>query len=235
MDLIWQGFVDAIALLLRADAVTLAIAGRSLVISGLATALAALVGIPLGALLAVRRFPGHRLLLSLVNTGMSLPPVLVGLGLSLLLWRSGPFGPLALLYTPAAMVLAQCIVATPIAAGLTRAALVPLHGELTGSLRVDGASEGRVGWELLLAAWPQVLVALAAAFGRAISEVGASLMVGGNLATSTRVLTTAITLEAGRGEFARAIALGLILLLLAFVVNVLLVRGAGLASAEGRA
>ena len=226
MDLIWQGLVDALELLARRDPATLRVVGLSLTVSGLATLLAALVGVPLGATLALRRFPGRGVLTGLVNTGMGLPPVVVGLGVSLLLWRGGPLGPLALLYTPAAMVLAQVIVAAPLAAGLTRAALGLVDGDLVGALRVDGAREGRVAWELLRAARPQVLVAVAAAFGRAISEVGASLMVGGNILNQTRILTTAIALETGRGEFARAIALGLILLALAFLVNVVLLRGA---------
>ncbi len=226
MDLIRQGLVDALRLLAARDPATLRVAGLSLAVSGLATLLAALAGVPLGAALALRRFPGRGLLTGLVNTGMGLPPVVVGLGVSILLWRSGPLGALALLYTPAAMVLAQVVVAAPLAAGLTRAALGLVDPDLVGALRVDGAGEGRVGWELLRAARPQVLVAVAAAFGRAISEVGASLMVGGNILNQTRILTTAIVLETGRGEFARAIALGLILLALAFLVNVVLLRGA---------
>lgn len=163
---------------------------------------------------------------ALVNTGMGLPPVVVGLGVSILLWRSGPFGALTLLYTPAAMVLAQLIVAVPLATGLTRAAVSLLDGDLLGALRADGATEWRVGWELLRAARGQVMVAVAAAFGQAIPEVGASLMVGGNIVGQTRILTTTIALETGRGEFARAIALGLILLVLAFAVNAGLGRGA---------
>jgi tungstate transport system permease protein len=226
MDLIWQGLVDALRLLASRDPATMRVAGLSLAVSGLATMLAACVGVPLGATLALRRFPGHALLVGVVNTGMGLPPVVVGLGVSLLLWRSGPLGALALLYTPAAMVAAQCVVATPLAAGLTRAAVGLLDDDLVGALRADGATEGRVAWEVVRAARPQVLVAIAAAFGRATSEVGASLMVGGNILNQTRILTTAITLETGRGEFARAIALGLILLALAFVVNVVLLRGA---------
>ncbi len=225
MELIWQGLVDALGLLARGDPATLRIAGLSLAVSGLATLLAALVGLPLGATLALGRFPGHGLLTTLVNTGMGLPPVVVGLGVSLLLWRSGPLGALALLYTPAAMVLAQFVVAMPLVAGLTRAALELVAGDLAGALRVDGAPEWRVGWELLRAVRAQVLVAVAAAFGRAIAEVGASLMVGGNILGQTRILTTAIALETSRGEFARAIALGLILLALAFLVNVGLQRG----------
>lgn len=231
MDLIREGFADALRLLARGDAATLRIVGLSLFVSGLATALAALVGVPAGVTLALRRFPGRGVVAALVNTGMGLPPVVVGLGVSILLWRSGPLGPLALIYTPAAMILAQFIVAAPIAAGLTRAALGLLDGDLVGALRADGATERRVAWEVVRAARPQVLVAVAAAFGRAISEVGASLMVGGNFMRggpldSTRVMTTAIALEVQRGEFARAIALGLLLLAIAFVVNAVLLRGA---------
>lgn len=218
MALIWQGLVDAVGLLARGDSATLRIAGLSLAVSGLATLLATLVGVPLGAALALRRFPGRGALAALVNAGMGLPPVVVGLGVSLLLWRGGPLGALALLYTPAAMILAQFIVAMPLAAGLTRASLGLVAGDLVGALRVDGAPEWRVGWELVQATRPHVMVAVAA-FGRAISEVGASLMVGGNILNQTRVLTTAITLETGRGDFARAIAL-------AFLINVVLLRGA---------
>lgn len=227
MDLIWEGFVAALRLLVTGDALTYQIAARSLVISGVATLLATIIGVPLGALLALGSLPARRPIAALVNTGMGLPPVVVGLGVSILLWRSGPLGSLALLYTPAAMILAQCIVATPLATGLTASALGLLDRELVGALRADGAREWRVAWELLRAARPQVLVAIAAAFGRAISEVGASLMVGGNLLNQTRILTTAITLETSKGDFARAIALGLILLALAFVVNVGLVRQHG--------
>lgn len=227
MDLVWEGFVAALRLLAQGDRQTYQVAARSLLVSGLATALAALIGIPLGALLALGTLPGRRLIAALVNTGMGLPPVVVGLGVSILLWRSGPLGGLALLYTPAAMILAQCIVATPLAAGLTAAALTLLDRDLLGALRADGAREWRVGWELVRAARPQVLVAIAAAFGRAISEVGASLMVGGNILNQTRILTTAITLETSRGDFARAIALGLILLALALLVNIALVRQHG--------
>jgi tungstate transport system permease protein len=225
VDLIWQGLKDAVGLLARGDLPTWRIAALSLMVSGLATLLAALVGVPLGAALALRRFPGRRLLMNIVNTGMGLPPVVVGLGVSLLLWRTGPLGALQLIYTPAAMVCAQFVVAAPLAAGLTAAAVGLLDPELVAALRVDGASERRVLWETLQAVRPQVRVAVAAAFGRAISEVGASLMVGGNILNQTRILTTAIALETGKGEFARAIALGIVLLALAFVVNVGLVRG----------
>ena len=222
MDLLWEALVAAVGLLVRADRELVRIASLSLAVSGLATALAALIGIPLGVALHLRRVRAHRALTVLVSTGMGLPPVVVGLAVTILLWRSGPFGALGLLYTPPAMVLAQILVALPIVAGFTQAALGLLDRNLTEALRADGAGEPRVGVELVRAAWPQVLVAVAAGFGRAISEVGASLMVGGNLAGQTRILTTAITLETSRGEFALALALGGILLLLALLVNVLL-------------
>ena len=234
MELLWEGLIAALHLLATGDPATYQIAGRSLLISGLATALATVIGVPLGAILALGAVPGRRLLAALVNTGMGLPPVVVGLGVSILLWRSGPLGSLALLYTPAAMVLAQCIVATPLAAGLTAAALTLLDRDLVGALRAAGAAEWRVGWELVRATRSQVLVAIAAAFGRAISEVGASLMVGGNILNQTRILTTAITLETSKGDFARAIALGLILLALAFAVNVGLSGFRGAWTVDGR-
>jgi tungstate transport system permease protein len=232
MEVIWNAIRDALGLLLHADPTTLRIIGLSLVVSGLATVLATLVGVPLGVLLAVHHFRGHRLLTTLVNTGMGLPPVVVGLVIALLLWRSGPLGWLGLIYTPMAMIAAQWMVAMPLAAGLTAGAIRLLDQELVSALRVDGAGEVQVGWELIRIARTQVLIAIAAAFGRAISEVGASLMVGGNILNATRVLTTAITLETSRGDFNHAIALGIILLLLALLVNSALgwgTRGEGLA------
>lgn len=219
MELLWQGLRDGAALVLRGDPELASIVLLSLAVSLSATALAAALGVPAGVALAAARFPGRSALQTLVNTGMGLPPVVVGLVVLLLLWRTGPFGPLHLLYTPAAMVLAQLIVAAPLAAGLTRSAIALLDAEIMHALRVDGAGASRVGRELVLAALPQVLVAVAAAFGRAIAEVGASLMVGGNIKGDTRILTTAIALESSRGELALAIGLGLVLLVLAFGVN----------------
>jgi tungstate transport system permease protein len=219
MDLVLEALGDAGRLILGRDPELLRIAGLSLAVSGAAAGLAGLLGIPLGAALHLGRLPGQRLLALAVNTGMGLPPVLVGLGLTLLLWRSGPLGGLRLLYTPSAMVLAQLIVALPLVAGFTRAALDLLDPDLVLAMRADGAGDARVGYELVRATRPQVLVALAAGFGRAIAEVGASLMVGGNIVGQTRILTTAIALETGRGDFALALALGLVLLLLALLVN----------------
>ncbi len=227
MELLWDGLTAAIGLIVRADPELRAIAGLSLGVSGGATALAALSGIPLGVALHLKRFRGRRTLGLLVNTGMGLPPVVVGLVVTLLLWRTGPFGALRLLYTPSAMVLAQLLVALPLVAGFTRASLDLLDPDLVMALRADGAGDGRTGYELARAAGPPLLVAVAAGFGRAISEVGASLMVGGNIVGQTRILTTGIALETGRGEFALAIALAIVLLVLALVVNAAL----GLAAA----
>jgi tungstate transport system permease protein len=221
VELIWEALVAAAGLILRADPELLRIAALSLIVSGGATVLATLVGIPLGTALHLRRFRGHRLLTLLVNTGMALPPVVVGLVVTIALWRSGPLGALRLLYTPSAMVLAQFVVALPFVAGFTWAALARLEVDLVEALRADGADEWRAGRELLRAAWPQVGVAVAAGFGRAVSEVGASLMVGGNIVGQTRIFTTAIAVETGRGEFALALALGFILLTLALLVNAL--------------
>ena len=222
MELLWEAVVAAIGLVAQGDRELVRIATLSLGVSGVATALAALLGVPLGVALHLRRVRAHRPLTLLVSTGMGIPPVVVGLVVTILLWRSGPFGALRLLYTPSAMVLAQLIVALPIVAGFTQAALGLLDRNLVEALRADGASERRVGTELVRAAWPQVVVAVAAGFGRAVSEVGASLMVGGNLVGQTRILTTAIALETSKGEFALALALGGILLLLSLLVNALL-------------
>ena len=225
MDLIWEALAQAVGLIARRDPELLRIAGLSLAVSGTATLIAALFGVPLGAALHLGRFAGRGPAAVLVNTGMGLPPVVVGLAVLLLLWRTGPLGALRLLYTPQAMILAQLLVALPLVAGLTRAALGLLDAEMMDALRADGASERRVAWELARAAQAQVLVAIAAGFGRAIAEVGASLMVGGNLVGQTRILTTAIALETGKGEFALALALGMILLALAFLVNAALAFG----------
>jgi tungstate transport system permease protein len=194
----------------------------SLRVSGLATIISLIIGLPLGTVLALGRFPGRSFLLSLVNTGMALPPVVVGLVVSILLWRNGPFGFLNLIYTPAAIVIAQTIIATPVVTGLTAAALQQLDPLLRLQLLGLGASR----LQMVLALWWEarlpLLAALMAGFGSVISEVGASMMVGGNIKGQTRVLTTAIVLETSRGEFARAIALSILLLALAYMVNLTL-------------
>ncbi len=195
------------------------ITGLSLAVSGAATGVSLLIGVPIGTWLAVRRFRSRGVILSVVNTGMALPPVLAGLAVALLLWRSGILGGLGLMYTPAAMVVAEVVIATPVVIGLTYAALGSLDPRLEIQLLGLGASRWQTTRWLWREARLPLLAAVMAAFGSVISEVGAAMMVGGNIAGQTRVLTTAIVLETGRGEFEAAIALGLVLLCLAFIVN----------------
>jgi tungstate transport system permease protein len=191
----------------------------SLSISGLATAISLLIGLPLGTLLALSVFRSRGVILSVVNTGMALPPVVAGLVIAILLWRSGPLGDLGLIYTPAAIVLAEVVIATPVILGLSAAGIGQLDPQLLLQLRGLGASRLQtVGW-LWREARLSLLAALMAGFGSVISEVGAAMMVGGNISGQTRVLTTAIVLYVGRGDFDTAIKIGGILLFLAFVVN----------------
>jgi tungstate transport system permease protein len=219
MELIWQGTKQAILLLVRGDPEVLRIALLSLQVSGTATLLSLLVGIPLGTVLALTRFPGRNFAMSLVNTGMGLPPVVVGLFVTIFLWRSGPLGLLELLYTPTAIVIAQLVIAAPIVTGLTVAAVQQLNPRLRLQLVGLGASRLQVVWLLLKEARLPLLAAVMAGFGAVISEIGAAIMVGGNIYRQTRVLTTATVLETSKGNFDMAIALSLLLLLLAFAVN----------------
>ena len=191
----------------------------SLAVSGAATAISLLIGLPVGTWLALHRFRTRGFVLSAVNTGMALPPVVAGLVVALLLWRSGILGGLGLMYTPGAMVIAEVVIATPVVAGLTVASLGQLDPRLEIQLLGLGASRLQTVLWLWREARLALLAAVMAAFGSVISEVGAAMMVGGNIAHQTRVLTTAIVLETGRGEFGAAIALGLMLLCLAFIVN----------------
>jgi tungstate transport system permease protein len=213
---------EAFHLLLTGDSELYQIIGRTLAISTLASAVAMLVGIPIGYALARGRFPGRTMLLSAVNTGMGMPPVVVGLLVWLLLTRSGPLGSLGLIYTKQAMVLAQFVIATPLVIGFTAASVQSLPAELPDLLYTLGAGRLRRLWIIAGEAQLGLLAAIMAGFGAVISEVGASMTVGGNLRGSTRVLTTAIVTETGRGNLPVALALGILLLALAFAVNVLL-------------
>ena len=195
---------------------------RTIVVSGTATLLAVLVGVPAGYAIARRGFRGRTLLLGFINTGMGMPPVVVGLVVWLLFVRSGPFGDLGLVYTRRAMILAQFLIATPIVIGFTTASFQSLPPRLPDLLVVLGAGRIRRLWLLAREARLGLLVGVMAAFGAIVSEVGASMIVGGNLERSTRVLTTAIVTETSRGDVERALALGLVLLALAFVVNLTL-------------
>ncbi len=193
-------------------------------VAGISLLLAAVVGVPLGVWLGLARFPGQRLFVALLYTGMGLPPVVVGLAVYLLLSHSGPLASLEWLFTPQAMILAQTIIALPLVAGVTMAAVAAVPADLVLQVRSLGAAPWQARWAVLREARAGVLVALAAGFGRVISEVGAAMLVGGNIQGHTRVMTTAIVLETGKGNFALALSLGGWLLGLALLVNLLGLR-----------
>ena len=195
------------------------IVGLSLAVSLSATAFAAVVGLPCGAALAICRFPGRRLLILLANAFLGLPPVVVGLALYLLLSRSGPLGVLALLFTPGAMVIAQALLATPIITALTHRAIEEPWQEYGGALRVDGATRLRSIRMLLAIARRSAVTAVLAGFGRTISEVGAVLIVGGNIAGYTRIMTTAIVLKTSEGDLGLALGFGLVLIGISIAVS----------------
>jgi len=199
----------------------------SLFVAGVAVLLASLIGLPLGLWLGRLHFRGRRVVWALVYTGMGFPPVVVGLLIYLLLSRSGPLGFLGWLYTPRAMVLAQVLLDLPFVVGITMTAVAAIPNELHFQLRTLGASEWQAKWTLLRQVRPAVVLAVATAFGRSISEVGAVWMVGGNIQDHTRVLTTAIILETGKGHFSLALLLGSILLGIALIVNVVILRFQG--------
>jgi tungstate transport system permease protein len=222
MDLIWEGIREAFATLVHGKHDVYEIAWRSIYISGVATSISLVIGVLAGAALAFRRFPGRMMALTLVNTGMGLPPVVVGLIIAMLLWRSGPLGELGWIYSPRAMIIAQAIIATPVITGFTAASLSALHPKLRMQVYALGASRMQMLWLLLLEVRLPLLAAIMAGFGAAISEVGASVMVGGNIAGETRVLTGAILLENSKGNFGTALAFGIILLGMMVTVNFLL-------------
>lgn len=200
------------------------ILGMTLFVSGVAIVISMLLGVPLGIGLALGRFPGRRMLITLVNTGMGLPPVVVGLFVFLLLARSGPLGHLDLLYTPTAMILAQIIIALPLVVGVTLAGIQGLDPRLHLQILSLGASRLQLCLKLVAEARLSLAAALAAGFGSILSEVGAVMMVGGNLLGETRVMTTSIVLATRQGQFTLAIALSVILLLLAVGINALFTR-----------
>jgi len=222
MELIIEGVIKATELIVHLDKEVLGITGLSLFVSGMAIVVSLLIGMAMALFLSLTEFPGRRFFISLINTGMGFPPVVVGLFVSLMLWRSGPFGFLDLLYTPLAMIIAQAIIAIPIVAGVSLAALQHLPEYLKLQVLSLGAARWQMVWLLMKEARLPLLAAIMAGFGRAISEVGASIMVGGNIKGHTRVLTTATVMETGKGNFDLAIALSVILLVLVFSINAVL-------------
>jgi tungstate transport system permease protein len=222
VELIWDGLREAIQIIRTGDYALWEIALRSLMVSGSAVVISLFIGIGVGAAIAFNEFRGRNLVFSLVNTGMGLPPVVVGLMVAIVLWRSGPLGHFRLIYTPTAMIVAQTIIATPIVTGFTAAALRHVDPRLRTQLYALGASRLQMLWIILWETKLPLLAAVMAGFGGAISEIGASIMVGGNIAGDTRILTTAVVLEVSRGNFPAAIALSIILLVLIFLVNLVL-------------
>ena len=222
MDLIAEGIYKAFVLLLTLDPEVLRITLLSLGVSGSATLISLILGISLGIFIALRDFSGKKFVISTINTGMGLPPVVVGLFVSIFLWRNGPFGFLGLLYTPVAMIIAQAIIATPLVMGVSVAAIQHLPKNLRYQILALGATRVQMMWLLIREARLPLLAAVMAGFGGVISEVGASIMVGGNIKGYTRVLTTATVMETSKGNFDIAIALSIILMVLAFVINAIL-------------
>lgn len=218
MDLILDGLAEAWRLLRSGDNDIYGITARTAVITGTSTLVALALGMPLGLGLALMRFPGQRGLVALANAGTGTPPVVAGLVVAILLWRSGPLGGLGLIYTPAAIVIAQAVIATPIIVAITAAAVMGLPPTLHLQVRAMGANQRQYLWLIAREARLPLLVAVMAGFGAVVSEVGASMMVGGNLSGETRVLTTAAVLEVSKGNFGAALALGFILL--AFIVAI---------------
>jgi tungstate transport system permease protein len=218
-----------VRLILSGNQDLLEIVALSLRVSGIALLFSSIIGIPLGAALGLSRFTGRRLVIALLYTGMGFPPVVVGLFVYLMLSRSGPLGQLGsplipTLFTPGAMIVAQSIIAFPLVAGFTMAAVIGVDPQLRQQVQALGATRWQTAWAVLLEARVGVIVSIIAGFGSIISEVGAVMLVGGNIEHSTRVLTTAIVLETRKGEFDLAIALGVILLGLSFLTNVVMLR-----------
>ncbi len=219
MQDLWGSFQAAFALIVQMDADLAEIVLLSLQVTTAAVLIACLLGFPLGALLAVGRFPGRAILSVLTNATMGLPPVVVGLLVYLMLSQSGPFAVLNLLYTPTAMIIAQVILVTPIVAALTAQVIEDLNVEYDDLLRVMGASRLQTVTTLLWDARASLMTAALAGFGRAFAEVGAVMIVGGNINHVTRVMTTAIALETSKGALALALALGIVLLMISILIN----------------
>lgn len=221
---IWQGLTRALELIFTLDPEVMEIAGRSLTISVTSTILASLICLPLGSLIHFRNFPGKRFLVSIIQTFFSVPTVAIGLFVFVLFSRAGPLGGLDLMFTPAIMVIGQVILITPVMLGLIISALSGVDRAILDTAMSLGASDFQASVVALREARYAVLAAVIMGFGRAISEIGIALMVGGNIKGFTRVITTAISLETSRGDLELAIALGIILISIALVINIILNR-----------
>ena len=224
MTEIWHGLTKAIELIISLDPEVMEIAGRSLMISVTSCLLASLLCLPLGSLIHFHRFPGKRILINLIQTFFSMPTVAVGLFVFVLFSRAGPLGGLSLLFTPTVMVLGQMILITPILLGLTISALSGVDKTILDTARSLGASGFQTAVVVLREARFAVMAAIIMGFGRAISEIGIALMVGGNIKGFTRVITTAISLETSKGDLELSIALGIILIFIALIINTALNR-----------
>ena len=222
MELIGQGIKSAFFLIFSGDREIFEIILLTLKVSGIAVIISMVLGLPIGLLVGLNNFKSKRFVITIINTGMGLPPVAAGLFISIMLWRSGPLGILGIMYTPTAMIIAQVLIAAPIIAGVTLAAVQQVNPNLKLQALSLGANRAQVLWILLKEAKLPALAAIMAGFGGVISEVGASMMVGGNIKGQTRVLTTATVQNVGMGNFDIAIALVIILLILAFIVNLFL-------------
>lgn len=232
MELLFDGIKQAFILIFTGDPLVIEATLRSLETSGSAVLISLLLGLPFGLLLALARFPGRNLIISIINAGMGLPPVVVGLFVAILLWRSGVLGFLGLMYTLPAMIIAQVIIAMPLVVGLTVSAIQQLNPNLKLQALALGASKIQMLITLVKEARLTTLAAVIAGFGAIISEVGAVTMVGGNISGQTRVLTTAIVELVGKGDFSRALALSFILLAITFAATYALTlyqqKGAGI-------
>lgn len=222
MDMIFQGIIQALQLLMSDDQEIFQIVMLTFTVSGTATAISMAFGVPLGLWLALKEFHGKYVCSSLVNFGMGLPPVVVGLVVSLFLWRYGPLGGLGLMYTPTAMIIAQAMIAAPIVAGLSFTAILSINPKLRWQLISLGATAWQASWLLIREARLGLMAAVIAGFGRIISEVGAAMMVGGNIKGQTRVLTTATVMEVGKGNYDMALAISFILLIAAYSIVIVL-------------
>jgi tungstate transport system permease protein len=218
MEIIFEGIKQALSLLFSLDPEVMGITWLSLKVSTTATLISLFIGIGVGTTVALTSFPGRQIVVSLINTGMALPPVVVGLFVTIFLWRNGPFGALEILYSPMA------IIATPIVMGITLAAMQQLPRKLRLQIMALGTTRFQMVWLLIKEAKLSLMAAVMAGLGGVLSEVGASIMVGGNIKGYTRVLTTATVMETGKGNFDVAIALSVILLILAFAINLVLTR-----------